>query len=555
MKPIGIAEERQMDWLLAEALGSALPPDRRAAIAARVAHGLGGRHGAGARTQRWLAAALIPFAAAVAFGVAWLRRAEPETPAQDPAPVQWHEAHGPDALGVLSKDIRHLKCFDMTDEAMAGLAVFTALESLDLSGMDVDERGVARSPTITGDGFEHLRGLQKLRWLSVSGINAFTGAGLRHLAELPLLEHLDLTYTDVGEEGLGTLQRLPSLRELSLAHCGGFPGSALSTVGRCVGLRRLSLDGCYTVRGADLAALAGLRELRHLDLSDCMGAFRGQVMGELAFQGDGVGVTDEGLAALAALPLSTLVVDGCAAVTDVGISTIARMATLQHLGMGGLPKVTAAVLTTLPERLTTLGLQGMGHFEPRDLRQVARLRNLRELDLGGLTAMTDEDLTAILGPLRLRVLRLAGASAPGKGFDDPEPMKLTPAAARAIAAQRDLEELTLDRAPWLDAAGVADIVSLPNLRVLSLQHNAHLTDATLAGLGAATKLESLSLDWCRKITSAALEPLAKAPLKSLSVYQTNVLPKKLTTLAENWPGCTILGIHAKRFTVPMPRAR
>src|SRR5262249_53951913 len=173
-------------WLLAEALGDRRSHDPLPAIRARLAGAP--RSAAHERTTpRWIAAALILFGCAVAVGVAWLRHTDglPREPAQSPAPVPpalpdgpWLGTHGAAGLAALPADVKKLKCFDFGDDDLAGLERLTSLQALDLSGMDVDERGVAVALSLTGRGFTHLAGLKDLRWLSVQGSNHFTGEGL-----------------------------------------------------------------------------------------------------------------------------------------------------------------------------------------------------------------------------------------------------------------------------------------------------------------------------------------------------------------------------------------
>lgn len=200
-----IARERQLEWLLGEVLGHAhlrTPRKKTPAIA-----------------THWLAAAIILLAIGTAIGVSVLNEDDDGAPtnnhelAPPEQPIDWHECHGPAALGTVPKDVVNLACFDFTDEAMQQLAQFEQLECLDFSGMDVNEKGYSVGLTITDAGVAHLANLSKLRWLSLGKCGRVTGSTLKQLRALPLLEHLDLSSTAVTSEALATLQQMPSLRD------------------------------------------------------------------------------------------------------------------------------------------------------------------------------------------------------------------------------------------------------------------------------------------------------------------------------------------------------
>ncbi|MFY9341106.1 MAG: hypothetical protein WAT39_01365, partial [Planctomycetota bacterium] len=232
----------------------------------------------------WLAAAIAVLAAGAATTVAVLQRGEAggvgdgsAAPVQEPAaePV-WHECHGPAAIADVPADVTALRCFDFDDAACVRLAAFTKLEHLDLSGMDVDARGVSRAPQITDAGVRSLASLTALRSLSLASCHEMKGEGLAVLEAMPHLEHLDLTYSGVESPAIERLPRLPSLRTLVLSHCMNFHGRSLEAVANIPGLRRLELRACTTLSAKDVLHLAKLKELRHLDLRDCQGRFRGQ---------------------------------------------------------------------------------------------------------------------------------------------------------------------------------------------------------------------------------------------------------------------------------------
>jgi hypothetical protein len=232
-----VAKERQLDWLLEEVLGA--------------------RRGAAVRTPPraipWLAAAVALFAVGAALGVAWLRAADERSMAQEPdQTIPWHGCHGAGGIDEVPADVSALRCFDFDDAACARLAAKASalprLTHLDLSGMDVDARGVSRSLPITDAGVRALAPFTGLRWLSLEQCHQMKGEGLQVLEAMPRLEHLDLTYSGVTSPALERLDRLPSLRTLVLSHCMDFHGRSLAAVARLPGLRRLELQACTTAR-------------------------------------------------------------------------------------------------------------------------------------------------------------------------------------------------------------------------------------------------------------------------------------------------------------------
>ncbi len=96
-----------------------------------------------------------------------------------------------------------------------------------------------RGTAVTDAGLLHIRGLSQLQHLELRGTRIL-GAGLQHL---PMsLESLDLTDTNVSEEAISRLPRLPSLRTMDLNRLA--LGDAVAEIlGRFPELRHLELDG------------------------------------------------------------------------------------------------------------------------------------------------------------------------------------------------------------------------------------------------------------------------------------------------------------------------
>jgi hypothetical protein len=375
------------------------------------------------------------------------------------------------------------------------------------------------------------------------------------------------------------LARLGSLRELSLSHCLDFHGRSLAEVAKIPGLRRLELRGCATLSAADAMHLAKLRELRFLDLRDCQGRYRGQTAevgepgdsdptdpGSATFVDtdgdglpdarvvpptqDGIGITDEVVAALAGLPLETLLLGGSESLTDAIGASFGKLSKLRTLDLSNLPKTTGALLAKVPNDLESLVLDDNRHLDGASLRRLPVLPHLRVLGLADLRLLIDADVRAVLAERSVRELRLGGCRDALRTFLENPRSRLTARVAAAIATQGQLEHLDLSRATWVDAEVLRAITTLPKLAQLDLTGTGIGTAAELAPLAASKTLRQLKLAWCRTLDGPGLAALAGAPLRELDLYGTNLKPDEIRELARAWPGCTITMPQGQRHRVP-----
>lgn len=96
--------------------------------------------------------------------------------------------------------------------------------------------------------------------LDLGGSRALTDEGLRHLARLPRLEHLDVSGTGITNRCLDILRELPALRTISLAGT-RVTDAGVAQLAHCERLESVSLQGTQTGDGA-IRALAGKHKLR-----------------------------------------------------------------------------------------------------------------------------------------------------------------------------------------------------------------------------------------------------------------------------------------------------
>jgi hypothetical protein len=328
--------------------------------------------------------------------------------------------------------------------------------------------------------------------LGLSGCDAVTDDGIRHLAKLPALEHLDLSGTAITDAGLDVLRHLPRLRTLALAS-DRVTGAGLAVLAQC--------DALETVRlwipeggGAALRALRGKPALRRLELA----------------------LKDDDLPWLHELPVFKVWQGGEAAFTVFGAERLPN-----HLMLRG--RLTYAGLRRLA------GLEGLFSLDIDDRRLPLTAAAMEPLaSLPHLTALRadahDDWMPWIAAMPRLQYLGIQDTVAGDDGFT-----ALSRSASIAWIWGRDCHNLR--------SRGFRALASMPALRGLSVSCR-NVDDEALAGLpefpalrelmpmgipdagyrhiGRCERLESLVLMYCRDTTDTATEHLTG--LSRLSSY-------------------------------------
>jgi hypothetical protein len=347
----------------------------------------------------------------------------------------------------------------MTDAMLAEVARIDGITSLDLGG----------SKELTDDGLRHLARLPRLAHLNVSG-TAITDRGLEVLGELPTLETISLAMTRVTDEGVASLA---SCQELS----------------------RVDLSWTRTGDGA-FRALAGKRKLRQLR--------------------SGNAVTDAGLALLHELPVFESWQGG-----EPGMSLLGDSSEPNNLRLRG------SFTDRGMRRMRGLdGLFGLDLADERLAITAAALDPLLSLpNLGWLAVDAKDDWMPYIAEMpRLRFLGVQDTPAGDDGFV-------------ALSRSRSLEYLWGRRCHNLRNRGFAALARMPALRALSVSC-LNVDDAALSALpefpalrelmpmdipdagyrhiARCEPLESLILMYCRDTTDAATEHITR--LRKLSYY-------------------------------------
>lgn len=321
-------------------------------------------------------------------------------------------------LDGLALKLEHLviRAPRMVDSALASLAQFTNLRSLEIE-----------SEEVSNDGLAHLSGLANLEQLSLP--MGISDAGLSHISQLSRLEVLSLSFTSVTDFGLGSLAQFPNLRELRLYEI-PITDNGLGHLAHLPELRVLDLP--RTITDVGIAHLAELTHISELDLS-------------------GTQITDSGLEILAGFPeLRVLYLPE--RITDSGIAHLAGLTNLRLLTMGY-------------TQLSNEGLRNLSGFtdlreldihrtqiDDSGLRHLARMTHLRTLDIAH-TQVSDAGLVHISPLANLRVLNLAGT-------------QITDAGLSQISGLQHLSRLYLEGN--ITDSGLGHLAELENLKYLSL---------------------------------------------------------------------------------------
>jgi hypothetical protein len=330
--------------------------------------------------------------------------------------------------------------------------------------------------------------------LDLGGSKELTDDGLRHLAGLPRLAHLNLSGTAITDRALDVLRELPALESISLAMT-RVTDAGMTWLASCSELARVDLSWTRTGDGA-IRALAGKRKLRELR--------------------SGNNVTDAGLASLHELPVFESWQGG-----EPELELLRNSSGSNHLRLRG-----SFTDRGMRELRGLDGLFGLDIDDEQLAITAAALEPLLSLpNLGWLAVDAKDDWMPRIAELpRLRFLVVQDTTAGDDGFV-------------ALSRSRSLEYLWGRHCHNLRNRGFAALARMPALRALSVSC-LNVDDTALAALpefptlrelmpmdipdagyrhiARCEPLESLILMYCRDATDAATEHIAR--LRNLSYY-------------------------------------
>jgi len=347
--------------------------------------------------------------------------------------------------------------------------------------------------------------------LRLDGSKQLTDAGLRHLARMPQLQHLEVGGTAITDAGLEVLEYLTELRTLT-AWWTRVTDAGAAHLAHCPKLERVNLAGTVTGDGL-IAAMAGKSHLTHLKT--------------------GNGVTDSGVELLHAIPAfkswrggdvtmgltsydcdpNQLMMRG--SFTDRGLAKLAGLDGLFGLNLDASePAITAAGLKPLVTGLPNLGWLA---FDANDeaMEYIGAMPRLRFL--GAQDTVTGDDGWVALSASRTleyiwgrRCYNLRG-----RGFTA---LSTMPALRALSVSCKNVDDTALERLPQFP--------SLTELMPMDVP------DEGYRHIGRCERLESLVLMYCRDTTDRATEHIAKLPnLKKYYASYTLVTDRTPEVLA------------------------
>lgn len=248
----------------------------------------------------------------------------------------------------------------LSDAGMKPLVNMTKLERLEISGTDVGD-----------DGLLYLKN-SPLNYLNLSGTRV-TDKGLETIGKfIPTLEGLDLNDTAVTSKGIEYLTALPKLSKLYLCDT-KIDGSALESLGKIKTLTSLSI-GLIALKDNELPALAALPSLRILDLRDMslttIGANAIAKMSALTdLNARGTKLTDEGLKAISKNKSIEVLNLSSTQITDSGVGAMSKLPRLKEFRLDECKGVTEKGVAILKGRYPNAKIQSMrqGSIQDGDL--------------------------------------------------------------------------------------------------------------------------------------------------------------------------------------------
>jgi Leucine Rich Repeat (LRR) protein len=363
---------------------------------------------------------------------------------------------------------------------------------------------------MTDEVLERISALEHVTTLRLSGSRQLTDVGVRHLARMRDLRHLDLSGCPVSDRSLEILRELPALETLSLAWT-GVTDAGVEQLSRCDQLARVDLSGTRTGDGA-IKALAGKSRLSHFK--------------------SGNAVTEAGLPALHDFPVFKTWRGG-----EVSLALLSPDAEPNLLGLRG--TFTDRGMSQLAGLDGLFGLNIDDRNLPVTAAGLAPLVTLPNLGFLAFDA-TDESMPYIAAMPRLRFIMCQDTVAGDDGF-------------AALSRSRSIEYIWGRRCYNLGGRGFSALASMPALRGLSLSCK-NVDDDGLSALprfpalrelmpmdvpddgfrhvGRCERLESLVLMYCRDTGDLATQHIATLPhLKKYFASYTRITDRSLAILA------------------------
>ena len=333
----------------------------------------------------------------------------------------------------------------------------TALKSLEASGVSFGRDAAGNVTSV-----------------DASGVGSFGDTDIDPLTKLKGLRDVNLSGTQVSNDGLVKLQGVKQLRKLELQTCANISDDGMQHLAALPKLEQvLLLYNSGSITNGALQQLAKIKSLRLLDVRGC------------------VQISDEGVAHLATLPNLVALKLKTSGVTDKGVAHLARLSKLRSL------------------HLESCRVSGDA------LQHLSGMKELEELNLYG-TLVDDEGLAHLKGLSKLKILRFRDTAIAGTGL------------RHLAASQHSLRRLDLSES-FIGDEGLGFVAQFANLETLNLW-NGGITNDGLTRLVGLHKLRDLNLEGC-DIDDEGIESVAEfTNLESLNLKETGITDESLQTL-------------------------
>lgn len=370
--------------------------------------------------------------------------------------------------------------------------------------------GVYANGLITDAVLGRIAELDQVTRLGLGGSRELTDEGLRHLARMPQLQHLELNEYPGGritDRGLEVLRDLPNLRTFEMTWQAGISDAGVANLRFCEQLERVDLMGSPTGDGA-IEALQGKLGLHYFS--------------------SGRQVTDAGLPLLHNFPrlkkwhggdeAAHLLIDG--PFSDAGLAGLEGLEGVSELDLFwhvcGITSEGFAHLVHLPN-LASLGCDGklsddaaMGH-----IAAIPRLKRLRVQE----SVATDDGFVS-LGKSK-SIESIWGRVCPNFGNRGFRAFSKMPALRGFGIGCRNVDDETL--------------ATLPDFPVLRELTPIGFQDEGFRHIGRCARLERLTCMYCRETGDVATEHIAGLGLKYYYAGLTQITDRSLAVLGRMEP--------------------
>jgi Leucine-rich repeat (LRR) protein len=405
--------------------------------------------------------------------------------------------------------------------------------------------GLAAEGQMTDKLLGDVSGIESVSSLELGGSKMLTDDGVRHLARLPHLKHLDLSGTAITDRALDVLRHLPELETLSLAMT-HVTDAGIAQLSACEKLERVNLSWTHTGDGA-IRALAGKQHLRHLWSGNLVTDAGLALLHELpVFKRWHGGVEEMGLTSYQAGPNYLFLrgsftdrgmvqlrgLDGLFALNldakelAVTAAGLAPLVTLPHLGWlafdaddDAMPYIAAMpTLRFLACQDTVAGDDGFIALSRSRSIEYIWGRRCHDLRRRGFIALSTMPTLRALSVSCLNVDDIGIATLPSfPALRELMPMDVPDEGYRHIGHCEQLESLVLMYCRDTTDRATEHLVGLPALERYFASYT-RITDRTPELLSEIGSLESVTFDGCAGVTNAGIAALARLPkLRELRV--------------------------------------